>query len=109
MECNVCGSDAKSVEITYRSITFKTAHCGDCGKARREISTTLATKEEISETIIVMHQLNAHGVNELRVAAIEYLERMLLKFSPERSLSQRRHDLWERRFLKEALQEDYYA
>jgi hypothetical protein len=106
MECNVCLRDAKCVEITYRQVTFKTAHC-ECGKVRREVTTTLQTKEEMSTAIRDMHALNAMGPSAVRLSALEYLERMLLRLDPNRTTQQRRHDLWEKRYLKETLREDY--
>jgi hypothetical protein len=60
-----------------------------------------------------LHGVQARGATELRKLVIDYLERVLdanpVDPAQCKSFRQRREDLWEKRYLKQTLGDDYYA
>lgn len=112
MTC-ICGYAAKSTTIRCSGVLIITYHCARCQKESREFKLGESlTRHDMVALLKKIHLYNSRQVSESRKLIIDYLERLLdnsTEFSETtKSNRQRLADLWEKRYLKSVLGDDYY-
>lgn len=110
-----CGHEAKAVSIVCSIVKIRTFHCKNCGRIIRQFELHgVVSKPSLVEALETLHKANMTRISESRKLAIDYLERMIDRMNAQtanqmKSARQKHLDLWEKKYLKEQLGDDYYA
>lgn len=113
MTCT-CGYEAKSTILICCNVQIITFHCSKCSREGRILKIVgRASRNDLLSWLEKAYAGNRVIITESRKMVIDYLER-LLDTSEEyqekvKTSRQKFEDMWERKYLKTLLQEDYYS
>ena len=113
--CPKCGHGMKAVSVVLGFVKVDTYHCGKCGRACRHTNIIGSVpRAEVLSYFEKLKEQHAVSLSETHKVVLGHLERVLQstvsgKVTVKKSLNARRHDHWEREFVKKALGDDYYS
>lgn len=108
--CPNCKSNIKAVRLVFGPVVVSCFHCR-CGHSRRELAWSTPvqlTAPEISGHINLILRKNSEDKSDIILEVVRFLSMRMEELRPPPSTSpttlrKKRNDLWEKQFLKAAL------
>lgn len=112
MQCPACGGDSGTLALVVGIVKISTHRCKECGRAWKHKELLVQFSASILEKEIRRLKANGDVSAQATRTAIQFLNVKLESHAAsaldeDAARQKRRNDLWERRYLREALGDDY--